>query len=69
MFFLGMPIIKRGTNIIILQLNKCLLQWMFFFYKDTMCFSSKPKIQVKYQKEIQTHDFQYMNLDSRSEDL
>jgi hypothetical protein len=34
-----------------------------------MCFSFKPKIQVKYQKEIQTRDFQYMNLDSRSEDL
>lgn len=58
----GVPILSF-SNLINVYYNGC------FFYKDTMCFSFKPKIQVKYRKEIQTCDFQYMNLDSRSEDL
>ncbi|RVW62724.1 Retrovirus-related Pol polyprotein from transposon RE1 [Vitis vinifera] len=46
-------------DVTILQLNECLLQWMWCFMKIRCIFSSESELPGEYHKEIQTLDYDY----------
>ncbi|RVW97959.1 hypothetical protein CK203_021328 [Vitis vinifera] len=50
---------KRDIDVTILQLDKCILQWMWRFMKIRCIFSSESELQGEYIKEIQTLDYDY----------
>ena len=56
---LDMHCTKMDIDVTILQLDKCILQWMWCFMKIRCIFHLSLNIRGGYQKEIQTLDYDY----------